>query len=154
MSFNVTSYTSTNGTLITQVSTNRVVSCSASDIEVFPCLAIGDLLKLGTVVTTVLECNEDGNAFNVSGFINVSSYHVGYKFFDRSSEIRNALMGLPDDVILDLDVVLASVTENGASYEITFLDNPGDIPLLGVSGSSTQSDVFFQKCTFETDINK
>ena len=29
-------------------------------------------------------------------------------------------MGLPDDVILDLDVALASVSENGASYEITF----------------------------------
>ena len=36
-------------------------------------------------------------------------------------DIKSALIGLPDDVILDLDVSLSSVTTYGVSYDITFI---------------------------------
>ena len=48
-------------------------------------------------------------------------------------------------VILDLEVSISSITTNGAAYDITFIDNPGDIPLLQVSAMSTDQDVFFEK---------
>ena len=69
VTFTVTTYTIDNTEIITQVTTNRIVSCHSHDVEVFPCLTIGNSLKIGTQVSTILEMNVDGNAFNVSGFL-------------------------------------------------------------------------------------
>ena len=89
------------------IKSNYNVECNNGDFQyVSPCLKIGDYLKVGTEIKQILNFTADGMSMNISGEFNVTDGTVatGYKFFDRSDEIRSALLNLPNNVLLSLAV--------------------------------------------------
>ena len=116
------SVTGSHGTPDSTVTATESVLC---------CLSVGDNIKFGVEYRHVLAIAEDGLTITVAdGFSTTSS--SGFKFYDRAAEIESALEALPEDILLDVTVSLDEVTTNGVKYDITFVDNPGDLPLLKI----------------------
>eukprot|EP00505_MAST-04D_sp_SCG-Rhode-Island_P004090 Stramenopile-MAST_4_protein_4090 len=130
------------------VRTNYRTPCGGDFEVVFPCLKVGDKLKLGTTVKTISSFSTDGLSFNVTGDYGLgassSIISQGHKFFDRSGDIQYALLNLPNDAIMNISVARSSVTTFGVQYEVEFVANTGDLPLLQIIPATIEQSIFFK----------